>query len=38
MGRITEGAFDITIGAVLDLWGFGSDFTECPLKKSLRTL
>ncbi|HHT43658.1 MAG TPA: FAD:protein FMN transferase [Firmicutes bacterium] len=35
MGRITEGAFDITIGAVLDLWGFGSDFHRVPTEEEL---
>jgi len=36
MGRLTDGAFDITIGAVLDLWGFGSDYRQVPDEEELR--
>lgn len=35
MGQITGGAFDITIGAVLDLWGFGSDLRRLPGEEEL---
>ena len=35
MGRLTEGAFDITIGAVLDLWGFGGDIRRVPGEEEL---
>lgn len=30
MGELTDGAFDITVGAVLDLWGFGSGRHRVP--------
>lgn len=30
IGEKTEGAFDITIGAVLDLWGFGTGRHQVP--------
>ena len=31
LGRhLTQGTFDVTIRAVLDLWGFGSDFKRVP--------
>jgi len=36
MGRITAGAFDITVGAVLDLWGFGSDLRRVPGEEELQ--
>lgn len=36
MSRITDGAFDLTIGAVLDLWGFGSDIRRVPEEDELR--
>lgn len=42
MGKLTDGVFDITIGAVLDLWGFGSGQhyvpTEDELAASLATV
>ena len=42
MGALTDGAFDITIGAVLELWGFGSGQyyvpTEAELEARLATV
>lgn len=35
MGEVTGGAFDITIGAVLDLWGFGSGQHQVPSQEEL---
>lgn len=35
MGELTGGAFDITIGAVLDLWGFGSGNYYVPTEEEL---
>ncbi|MEE8478712.1 MAG: FAD:protein FMN transferase [Candidatus Neomarinimicrobiota bacterium] len=28
ISRLTEGAFDITVGPIKDLWGFGKDFEQ----------
>ncbi len=36
MGDLTGGAFDITIGAVLDLWGFGSGQYYVPSEDELQ--
>lgn len=30
-GRISQGAFDVTVGVLADLWGFGSDHNRVPL-------
>lgn len=42
LGELTQGAFDITIGAVLELWGFGTGFyyvpTEAELAEALATV
>lgn len=35
LGHLTQGTFDVTIGAVLDLWGFGSDFKRVPTEDEL---
>lgn len=35
MGKLTGGTFDITIGAVLDLWGFGSGRHRVPTEEEL---
>ena len=35
MGDITGGVFDITIGAVLDLWGFGSGQHQVPTDEEI---
>lgn len=35
MGELTDGAFDITIGSVLDLWGFGSGQHAVPSEEEL---
>ncbi len=35
MGELSQGAFDVTIGAVLDLWGFGSDTRQVPVAAEL---
>lgn len=35
IGELTQGAFDITIGAVLELWGFGSGFYRVPSQAEL---
>lgn len=35
MGELSQGAFDVTIGAVLDLWGFGSDARQIPAADDL---
>lgn len=35
MGEISQGAFDITIGALLDLWGFGSGDYQVPTEEEL---
>ncbi len=35
MGELTGGVFDITIGAVLDLWGFGGDNYYVPTEEEL---
>lgn len=35
MGDLTSGVFDITIGAVLDLWGFGSGQYYIPSEEEL---
>lgn len=35
MGELTQGAFDITIGAVLDLWGFGGEIRQIPAEDDL---
>lgn len=35
MGDISQGAFDITIGTVLDLWGFGSGLYHVPSEEEL---
>jgi len=35
IGELTGGAFDITIGAVLDLWGFGSGIHSVPSPEQL---
>ncbi len=33
MGELSQGAFDVTIGAVLDLWGFGGKTRQVPSAK-----
>lgn len=42
IGELSQGAFDITIGALLDLWGFGSGHYYVPndaeLEKALATI
>lgn len=35
IGEVSHGAFDITIGAVLDLWGFGSGLYHVPTEEEL---
>lgn len=35
MGDLTQGSFDITIGIVLDLWGFGSSSNRVPSREEL---
>jgi thiamine biosynthesis lipoprotein len=35
IGDISQGAFDITIGALLDLWGFGSGLYYVPTEEEL---
>ena len=35
MADLTGGIFDITIGAVLDLWGFGSGYYRVPSEEEL---
>lgn len=35
--RLTEGAFDITIGPVMDLWGFGRKEQKIPTQTQLQT-
>lgn len=35
LGHVSNGAFDITIGAVLDLWGFGSGNYHVPSEEEL---
>ncbi len=29
-GRLSQGAFDVTVGVLADLWGFGSDHNRVP--------
>ena len=36
--EISEGAFDITIGPLADLWGFGGDNQEVPSDAKIRAL
>lgn len=38
LGALTGGAFDITIGAVLDLWGFGSGEYYVPTEEELQSV
>ena len=39
VARLTEGAFDITVGPLVDIWGFGpSGATETPDEEVLREL
>ena len=38
MGDLTGGVFDITIGAVLDLWGFGSSQYYVPSDEEIATV
>ena len=35
IGDLTQGAFDITIGAVLELWGFGTGVYSVPSEEQL---
>ncbi len=36
-GHLTEGAFDITIGALMDLWGFNTESPSMPSQDELHT-
>lgn len=40
IGELTDGAFDVTLGKAIDLWGFGPDgqITEQPSDKDLAAL
>lgn len=40
IGRLTDGAFDITVGPLVNLWGFGpgGDVSEPPAADRLRTV
>lgn len=40
IGRLTDGAFDITVGPLVNLWGFGpeGDVTEPPAEDRLRAM
>ncbi|WP_455381625.1 FAD:protein FMN transferase [Salinispira pacifica] len=36
--RLTDGAFDITVGPIVKLWGIGTDHEQLPPKKDIEAL